>query len=225
MNAYACRWQVCSHGRRVPLAGSRGSRGGGRHFGVAGMPSPPPLVEEEHEAPPWNDIASLALHGPSTWNALATASLALPATISRSRPPSPAPDDFLLLSPRALPLRAPPSRSGLATARADRPARDPNRLVRGPAVIPVPPETVTAIPAKKVKGILAHAVKIPGLYKYYCSISTDPTSTGTYTTLNGTAARRTITGLVSGQGYWIKYCTERGSVRSAWSNPVYCVAS
>ena len=100
-----------------------------------------------------------------------------------------------------------------------------NRLVRGPAVIPVPPETVTAIPAKKVKGILAHAVKIAGLNKYYCAISSDPTSTGTYTTLNGTAARRTITGLVSGQGYWIKYCTERGSVRSAWSNPVYCVAS
>ncbi len=43
--------------------------------------------------------------------------------------------------------------------------------------------------------------------------------------LNGVAAKRTITGLVSGQGYWLKYCTERGALRSAWSAPVYCVAS
>jgi hypothetical protein len=76
-------------------------------------------------------------------------------------------------------------------------------------------------------GILAHALKMAGLFKYICAISTDATSTttGTYTVQNGTAAKRTITGLVSGQGYWIKYCTERGVLRSAWSTPVYCVAS
>jgi hypothetical protein len=101
-----------------------------------------------------------------------------------------------------------------------------NRRIRNPPVTPVHPDTVTATPGKKVKGsIVAHAVKIPGLYKYICAISTDPTSTGTYTVLNGTAAQRTITGLVSGQGYWIKYCTERGSIRSDFSAPVYCVAS
>ncbi len=100
-----------------------------------------------------------------------------------------------------------------------------NRRIRGPAVLLVFPETVTATPGKKVKGIVAHAVKIPGLFKYYCAISTDASSTGNYTVLNGTAAKRMLTGLVSGQGYWIKFCTERGSVRSAWSNPVYCVAS
>jgi hypothetical protein len=100
-----------------------------------------------------------------------------------------------------------------------------NRRVRKPPVPLVHPTTVTAAPAKKVKGILAHALKIPGLFKYICAISTDAVSTGNYTVLNGTAAKRTITGLVSGQGYWIKFCTERGSVRSDWSTPVYCVAS
>jgi hypothetical protein len=101
-----------------------------------------------------------------------------------------------------------------------------NRKVRKPPVALVHPETVTAQAAKKVKGaIVAHADKIEGLYKYICAISTDPTSTGNYTVLNGTAAKRTITGLVSGQGYWIKYCTERGSNRSEWSTPIYCVAS
>jgi hypothetical protein len=43
--------------------------------------------------------------------------------------------------------------------------------------------------------------------------------------LNGAQARRVISGLESGKGYWIKYATERGSNRSAWSDPVYCVAS
>jgi hypothetical protein len=101
-----------------------------------------------------------------------------------------------------------------------------NRRIRKPPVALVPPETVTATPGKNAKGaILAHAIKIAGLYKYICAISTDPTSTGTYLVQNGTAAKRMLTGLVSGQGYWIKYCTERGSVRSAWSAPVYCVAS
>jgi hypothetical protein len=100
-----------------------------------------------------------------------------------------------------------------------------NRRVRKPPVALVHPETVTAAPAKTVKGIVAHAVKIPGLFKYICAISSDALSTGNYTVLNGTAAKRTITGLVSGQGYWIKYCTERGALRSDWSTPVYCVAS
>jgi len=100
------------------------------------------------------------------------------------------------------------------------------RRIRQPAVALVPPETVTVAAGKKVKGtLLAHAVKIPGLYKYICAISSDAVSTGTYTVQNGTAATRTITGLVSGQGYWVKYCTERGALRSGWSAPVYCVAS
>jgi hypothetical protein len=101
-----------------------------------------------------------------------------------------------------------------------------NRRVRSPPAALVAPGTVTAAPGKKAKGtIVAHALKIAGLYKYICAVSTDPTSTGTYAVLNGTAALRTISGLVSGQGYWIKYCTERGSVRSDWSAPVYCLAS
>ncbi len=100
------------------------------------------------------------------------------------------------------------------------------RRVRSPPVALVPPEVVLATPWKKAKGgIVAHAIKIPGLYVYICAISTDPTGTGNYTVQNGTAAKRTLTGLVSGQGYWLKYCTERGALRSAWSAPVYCVAS
>lgn len=100
-----------------------------------------------------------------------------------------------------------------------------NRRVRNPPVPLVPPEVVTATAAKTAKGsIVAHAIKLPGLYKYICAISTDATSTGNYSVLNGTAAKRTLTGLVSGQGYWVKYCTERGSNRSGWSTPIYCVA-
>ena len=90
----------------------------------------------------------------------------------------------------------------------------------------VPPVKNTAVPGKKAKGTIdVHALRIPGLSKYICAISPDPVTPTSYTVLNGTAARRTITGLESGKGYWIKFCTERGDQRSDWSAPVYCVAS
>jgi len=90
----------------------------------------------------------------------------------------------------------------------------------------VPPTTVTVKPGKKEKGsIFSHAKRIPGLTRYILAISLDPITATSWQVLNGAAARRTLTGLESGKGYWIKYCTERGSDRSAWSDPVYCVAS
>jgi len=88
------------------------------------------------------------------------------------------------------------------------------------------PVVVTAKPAAKVKGaILAHAKRITGLTKYICAVSVDPPTPTSWVVQNGEQARRTITGLDSGKGYWIKFCTERGSLRSDWSQPVYCVAS
>lgn len=90
----------------------------------------------------------------------------------------------------------------------------------------VPPTTITVKPGKKVRGsILSHAKRIAGLTRYILALSPDPITPTSWQVQNGGAARRTITGLESGKGYWIRYCTERGSERSAWSDPVYCVAS
>jgi hypothetical protein len=101
-----------------------------------------------------------------------------------------------------------------------------NRRVKSPPVELVPPTTITLKPYKKTKGsILSHAQRIAGLTKYICAISVDPVTLTSWQVLNGSQARRVISGLESGKGYWIKYCTERGSNRSAWSDPVYCIAS
>jgi len=90
----------------------------------------------------------------------------------------------------------------------------------------VPPVTITVKPSRKVKGaIFSHAKVLPGLTRYVIAISLDPITATSWEVLTGGQARRTITGLQSGKGYWIKYATERGSDRSAWSDPVYCVAS
>jgi hypothetical protein len=109
---------------------------------------------------------------------------------------------------------------------ADFHANGLTRHVKAPPVPLTAPTSVTTSPGKKVKGsILAHAKKIPGLSKYICAVSVDPQTPTSYVVQNGTQARRTITGLNSGAGYWIKFCTERGSSRSDWSIAVYCVAS
>jgi hypothetical protein len=104
-----------------------------------------------------------------------------------------------------------------------------NGLTRHIKAPPVPltfPTKITAAPGRRVKGsISVHALKITGLTKYICAISVDPATPTSYVVQNGTQARRTITGLESGKGYWIKFCTERGSSRSDWSIAVYCVAS
>jgi hypothetical protein len=108
---------------------------------------------------------------------------------------------------------------------ADFHANGLTQQVRGthvPLVAPV----VTATPSTKAKGaIAARAKRIAGISKYICAISVDPQTATSWTVQNGTQSRRTITGLDSGKGYWIRFCTERGSNRSDWSTPFYCVAS
>jgi hypothetical protein len=100
------------------------------------------------------------------------------------------------------------------------------RRIKAPPVPLTAPGKVTVAPGKKAKGTIdVHALRIPGLTKYICAISLDPVTPTSYTVLNGAAAKRTISGLDSGKGYWIKYCTERRDQRSEWSAPVYCVAS
>jgi hypothetical protein len=109
---------------------------------------------------------------------------------------------------------------------ADFHANGLNQQIKSPPAPLVPPPTVTVKGGKKLKGsILAQATRLPGLFKYICAISVDPITATSWTVLNGTPSKRTITGLVSGQGYWIRYCTERGTSRSDWGAPVYCVAS
>jgi hypothetical protein len=101
-----------------------------------------------------------------------------------------------------------------------------NQRAKKPQAELVPPTTITVTAYKKTKGsIFSHAQRVVGLTRYICAISVDPVTPTSWQVLNGSQARRVISGLESGKGYWIKYCTERGSNRSAWSDPVYCVAS
>jgi hypothetical protein len=109
---------------------------------------------------------------------------------------------------------------------ADFDANGLSRRVKGTPVPLSPPVSTTVKPGTKVKGsIMAHAKRIAGLTRYICAVSVDPPTATSWVVQNGAQARRTILGLESGKGYWIKFCTERGSNRSDWSAPVYCVAS
>jgi hypothetical protein len=108
---------------------------------------------------------------------------------------------------------------------ADFHANGLTRQIRG-AHVPLTSPGVTATPSKRVKGaIVARAKRITGISKYICAISVDPVTPTSWIVQNGTQSLRTITGLESGKGYWIKYCTERGANRSDWSIAFYCVAS
>jgi len=95
---------------------------------------------------------------------------------------------------------------------------------KGPPVPLVAPATVTAKPGKKLGSIDAYAVRIAGLTKYILAISPNPITPSSFEILPGTAAKRTSEGYVSGQQYWIRYCTERGQERSEWSAPVLVTA-
>jgi hypothetical protein len=87
----------------------------------------------------------------------------------------------------------------------------------------VPPKVIIAQPGKEKGSISVHALRMPGLTKYVAEICDGPTP-GNFQPLPGTTARRTLVGYVSGQQYWIRYATERGVTRSAWSEPVPVVA-
>jgi hypothetical protein len=87
----------------------------------------------------------------------------------------------------------------------------------------VPPSIIIALPGKEKGSILTHAGRMPGLHKYVAEISDGPTP-GSFKALPGTGVKRNLQGYVSGQQYWIRYATERGSARSAWSEPVPVIA-
>ena len=91
------------------------------------------------------------------------------------------------------------------------------RKIKSASVPLVPPVLVTGRPDKDPGSIYAHAHRIPGLFDYILAVSPDPVTTTSFEEQPGTAAIRRLTGLVSGKLYWLKYCTERGSQRSAWS--------
>ena len=55
-------------------------------------------------------------------------------------------------------------------------------------------------------------------------VSRKPTKKEKGPPVPGTSSTRTLTGLVSGQQYWIRYCTERGQTRSEWSAPILVTA-
>ena len=95
---------------------------------------------------------------------------------------------------------------------------------KGPPAALVAPATVTGKPGKALGSIDTQAKRIAGLSKYILAISVSPITPTSFEVLAGTASKRTLTGYVSGQQYWIRYCTERGQLRSAWSAPILVTA-
>ena len=102
-------------------------------------------------------------------------------------------------------------------------SQKPTKAEKGPPVPLVPPVTVTAKAGAQKGTIDARAERIAGLSKYILGLSTTGVP-GSFTVQPGTASRRTLSALVSGQQYWIQYCTERGQLRSAFSDPIPVVA-
>jgi hypothetical protein len=102
-------------------------------------------------------------------------------------------------------------------------ARKPTKAEKGPPPPLVPPTLVTATAGKQKGTVDARATRIAGLNKYIVGLSTT-NAVGSFVVQPGTASRRTLSGLVSGQQYWLQYCTERGQLRSAWSDPIPVIA-
>ena len=101
----------------------------------------------------------------------------------------------------------------------------------GLAHTPTPPETpltvptgVTAEPGKEKGSFVGRCKRIPGLGKYICAVSPDPMTATSWTEVAGTGLKHIFSGYETGKGYWIRFCTERGQQRSAWSDPVYVIA-
>ena len=98
------------------------------------------------------------------------------------------------------------------------------RKVRGASVPLIPPVLVTGRPDKDPGSIYVHAHRIPGLTDYILAVSPDPVTATSFVEQPGTGAIRRLTGLVSGNKYWLKYCTQRGSQRSTWSAAIPVIA-
>jgi hypothetical protein len=99
-----------------------------------------------------------------------------------------------------------------------------NRKVKRPKVALTGDLKIDAKPGADLGSILLHVTRIPGLEKYVAEISVNPMTATSWQPLPGTTARRKLLGLVSGQQYWIRFCTERGTDRSSWSEPVPVIA-
>ena len=99
-----------------------------------------------------------------------------------------------------------------------------SKAVPSPPVPLSAPTKVTAKAGKEKGSFTSHAVRIPGLQKYIVEVSVETVTATSFQQVAGTGAKRAFAGYESGKGYWIRYCTERGQQRSAWSDPVYVVA-
>jgi hypothetical protein len=87
-----------------------------------------------------------------------------------------------------------------------------------------PPVTVTARTGKEKGSFSSAAKRVPGLSTYIAEVSPEPMTETSFQQVPGTGTNREFSGYESGKGHWVRYCTERGQERSAWSEPVYVVA-
>jgi hypothetical protein len=99
-----------------------------------------------------------------------------------------------------------------------------SRRIKSASVPLIPPVLVIVRPDKDPGSIYTHAHRIPGLFKYILAVSVDPITPTSWEEQTGSTATRHLSGLVSGKLYWLRWCTERGTKRSAWSAPISVTA-
>lgn len=95
---------------------------------------------------------------------------------------------------------------------------------RSPPPPLTPPVTVTARTGQVKGSFSSTAKRVPGLDQYVAEVSPEPMTETSFLQAPGTGLKRDFSGYESGKGHWVRYCTERGQERSAWSEPVYVVA-
>jgi hypothetical protein len=98
---------------------------------------------------------------------------------------------------------------------------------RSPKAAPGPltaPDSIVAKAGKEKGSMLVHARGAGRASAYVAEISVDPVGPGTWQTIPGSGARRTLTGYVSGGKYWVRFRSVRANEESAWSEAVSAVA-
>jgi len=94
-----------------------------------------------------------------------------------------------------------------------------------PTPVPLTPPTKVTATTGSVKGSFHSVAKrVPGLSTYIAEVSPEPMTETSFVQAPGTGVRRDFSGYESGKGHWVRYCTERGQERSAWSEPVFVLA-
>jgi hypothetical protein len=81
------------------------------------------------------------------------------------------------------------------------------------------PDAIVLKPGKEQGSMIAQAKRVGRSFTYVAEISADPVGSGTWQTIPGSGARRTLSGYVSGACYWVRFRSVRANEESAWSAP------